>query len=270
MSLFMFHHTQTRPACHWRRILLGAGLCALLLSGTALASPTLQPGSHGHDVLVLQQKLQKIGYNVGGADGIYGQGTERAVAEFQRDNKIRITGVVNNSTWRALLKAKKRPWGSQVKPPAHNKPAVPQPNGGWAQSRELAPNGTTILPRSKVQSLIFTAKKYMGTPYVFGGSTPKAFDCSGYLQYIFRENGIEIPRTADEQYKLGRRTTSARELVPGDLVFFTTYEPGASHCGLYLGQGDFIHASSSKGVRVDNLSNGYWAPKYLGGKHIVK
>ena len=70
MSLFMFHHTQTRPACHWRRILLGAGLCALLLSGTALASPTLQPGSHGHDVLVLQQKLQKIGYNVGGAAGI--------------------------------------------------------------------------------------------------------------------------------------------------------------------------------------------------------
>jgi len=258
---------------HLKPILLGAGLGILLLSGTALASPTLQAGSHGHDVLVLQQKLQKIGYNVGGADGIYGQGTERAVAEFQRDNKIRITGIVNNSTWRALLKAKKRPWGSDAKPPVKVKPSTtPSVNTGgtWAPSRELAPNNVPILPRSKVQSLIFTAKKYMGTPYVFGGSTPKAFDCSGYLQYIFRENGIEIPRTADEQYKLGRRTASARELVPGDLVFFTTYEPGASHCGLYLGQGDFIHASSSKGVRVDNLSNGYWAPKYLGGKHIVK
>ena len=256
---------------HCKRIVLSAGLTALLLSGTALASPTLQQGSHGHDVLVLQQKLNKIGYNVGSADGIYGQGTEQAVAEFQRDNKIRITGIVNSSTWRALLKAKKRPWGSQVQPPVRHTPAKSASGTGWTQrSRELAPNGTPILPRSKVNDLIFTAKKYMGTPYLFGGSTPKAFDCSGYLQYIFRENGIIIPRTADEQYKLGLRTTSSRELVPGDLVFFTTYEPGASHCGLYLGGGNFIHASSSRGVRVDNLSNTYWAPKFLGGKHIVK
>ena len=176
---------------HCKRIVLSAGLTALLLSGTALASPTLQQGSHGHDVLVLQQKLNKIGYNVGSADGIYGQGTEQAVAEFH---------IVNNSTWRALLKAKKRPWGSQVQPPVRHTPAKSQPGTGWTQrSRELAPNGTPILPRSKVNDLIFTAKKYMGTPYLFGGSTPKAFDCSGYLQYIFRENGIIIPRTADVQ-----------------------------------------------------------------------
>ena len=125
-------------------------------------------------------------------------------------------------------------------------------------------------PASKVSDVIKTAKAYMGTPYVFGGATPKGFDCSGYLQYVFQKQGIAIPRTADEQYKLGLRTKSAKELVPGDLVFFETYEKGASHCGIYLGKGEFIHASTSKGVRIDTLSNDYWKPRFLGGKHIVK
>ena len=80
----------------------------LMLSGQlALASPTLQEGSHGHDVLLLQKKLQAVGYNISSVDGVFGAETEQAVAEFQRDNKIRITGVVNNATWRALQKAKK-------------------------------------------------------------------------------------------------------------------------------------------------------------------
>ena len=134
----------------------------------------------------------------------------------------------------------------------------------------LAPNNQPILAQNKVNALLKTARSYIGVPYQFGGATPKAFDCSGYLQYVFAKNGINIPRTADEQYKLGLRTKNSRQLVPGDLVFFTTYEAGASHCGIYLGNDEFIHASSSKGVRVDTLNDSYWAPRYLGGKHIVK
>ena len=107
-------------------------------------------------------------------------------------------------------------------------------------------------------------------PYSFGGATPKAFDCSGDLQYVFGKNGISIPRLADDQYRLGLRTTSKSQLEPGDLVFFTTYEPGPSHCGIYLGNDQFIHASSSRGVRIDSLSNSYWQPRYIGGKHIIK
>lgn len=238
------------------------GVSLMFLTGAAFASPTLHTGSHGHDVLLLQKKLKTIGYTISSVDGVYGNETERAVAEFQRDQKIRVTGIVNNATWRALKKAKQREWGANVPPPAA--PSLPN------KKLPLAPNNKPILAPGKVKDIIKTAKSYIGVPYKFGGTTPKAFDCSGYLQYVFAQNGIAIPRTADEQYKLGRRTTSSRQLVPGDLVFFTTYEPGASHCGIYLGNGDFIHASSSKGVRIDSLSSDYWQPRYYGGKHIVK
>lgn len=237
------------------RASLAAGLSFLFMTNAALASPTLRSGSQGHEVLLLQQKLKNAGYAIRNVDGVFGTETERAVAEFQRDQKIRITGIVNNATWRALKNVKTQPESSVSRPKEKDKPA---------------PNNQPILAPAKVKAVIKTAKSYLGVPYKFGGTTPKAFDCSGYLQYVFAQNGISIPRTADEQYKLGRRTTGSNQLVPGDLVFFTTYEPGASHCGLYLGNDEFIHASSSKGVRIDKLSNSYWAPRYYGGKHIVK
>ena len=78
-----------------------------------------------------------------------------------------------------------------------------------------------------------------------------------------------MPRLADEQYLLGK-AVKISELAPGDLVFFTTYEVGASHCGIYVGSRQFLHTSSSRGVRIDDLDNEYWSPRFFGARKIVE
>ena len=111
------------------------------------------------------------------------------------------------------------------------------------------------------------ARRFIGVPYRMGGTTSRAFDCSGYVQRVYKMNGINLPRTADVQYNVGSRVPRGKE-QPGDLVFFETYLPGASHVGIYLGNGNFIHASSSKGVTITKLSNQYFGPRYLGAKRV--
>ena len=198
-----------------------AGLFSVLFSATVFAAPVLKINSSGRDVMLLQQKLQNVGYTIKDIDGIFGEETKRVVTQFQKDNNLRATGVVNNATWRALKDTKSIHHGSiKDKEALLERLKSTAPNYG-----PTVPNNKPILERSKVSSIISTAKSYIGVPYSFGGATPKAFDCSGYLQYVFGKNGISIPRLADDQYRLGLRTTSKSQLEPGDLVFFTTYEP---------------------------------------------
>lgn len=116
-------------------------------------------------------------------------------------------------------------------------------------------------------SLTRSALRFLGTPYVFGGTTRAGFDCSGYVQHVFAMMGLHIPRTADAQFYAGRKAVGGPR--PGDLVFFQTYEPGPSHVGIYLGNGRFAHASSSRGVMVSKLSDSYWAARYLGAKRLI-
>ncbi len=233
---------------------------------TAFASPTLSVNSTGNDVIILQQKLQDVGYAISIVDGEFGNETKAAVEKFQSDHNLSVTGIVNNATWRALKKIKS-PKTSKLLPTDSNKKATL--NLDEYNDTKLVPFGKTLISQSKADEVVRTAKKFIGVPYVFGGTTPSGFDCSGFLQYAFKENGILIPRLADEQYKLGK-AVKTKELTAGDLVFFTTYEAGASHCGIYLGEGQFLHVSSSRGVRIDYLDNTYWAPRFYGAKKIVE
>ncbi len=120
---------------------------------------------------------------------------------------------------------------------------------------------------SIAMSLTRSAMRFIGTPYVFGGTSPSGFDCSGYTQHVFAMLGIAIPRLADAQFYAGRPTSGG--MTTGDLVFFQTYEPGPSHVGIYLGNGRFVH-SSSHGVMVSRLGDSYWRSRYLGAKRLAK
>ncbi|MYL34646.1 LysM peptidoglycan-binding domain-containing protein [Pontibacillus yanchengensis] len=113
------------------------------------------------------------------------------------------------------------------------------------------------------QDLITTAKQYLGVPYQWGGESPSGFDCSGFLQFVFEEHGLSIPRTVATIYPAGTEIFSPQR---GDLVFFETYKEGPSHAGIYLGNDRFIHASSSQGVTISSMNNVYWEPRYIGAK----
>uniref|UniRef100_E6Q2Q1 NlpC/P60 domain-containing protein n=1 Tax=mine drainage metagenome TaxID=410659 RepID=E6Q2Q1_9ZZZZ len=127
--------------------------------------------------------------------------------------------------------------------------------------------GSVLSRTSKIaQGLTHSALRFLGVPYVFGGTTAAGFDCSGYVQHVFAMVGIHLPRTADAQYYAGKPVRG--HLVAGDLVFFQTYAPGPSHVGIYLGHGKFVSASDH-GVMVSSLSEPYWASRYLGAKTYI-
>ncbi|UTE77322.1 peptidoglycan endopeptidase [Rossellomorea sp. KS-H15a] len=134
--------------------------------------------------------------------------------------------------------------------------------------QKLSINGTsdgggTETPSSNVVDI---AKKYVGTPYAWGGTSPSGFDCSGFIYYVFNQAGQSIARTNTEGYY--SKSTFVSSPKPGDLVFFeNTYKAGISHMGIYVGNGEFIHASDS-GVVVSKLSNTYWNPKFVGYKRF--
>jgi peptidoglycan DL-endopeptidase LytE len=113
-----------------------------------------------------------------------------------------------------------------------------------------------------------TAMRFLGVPYTWGGTGFGGVDCSGLVYTVFARNGISLPRMADGQFTVGRRIAMSL-LVPGDLVFFETYTSGASHVGIYLGNGRFIHAST-RGVVIDQLGMSYYASRYIGARRLVQ
>ncbi|WP_293008762.1 MULTISPECIES: SH3 domain-containing C40 family peptidase [unclassified Oscillibacter] len=120
------------------------------------------------------------------------------------------------------------------------------------------------------------ATQYLGTRYVYGGSSPSGFDCSGFTMYVFKQMGVSLPHSATSQWQSGKgqKLYSASELKSGDLVFFNdpsrSKGKACSHAGIYMGGGQFIHASSanSGGVIVSTLSSGYYNTYFVGGMRV--
>ena len=129
---------------------------------------------------------------------------------------------------------------------------------------------------SSNSDIVATAKQYLGTRYVYGGSSPSGFDCSGYTMYVYSQHGYSLPHSATSQWQsgIGTRVYSISALQPGDLVFFNDPSRNAgkacSHAGIYIGDGQFIHSSSSRsgGVIVSSLTSGYYNTYFVGGIHV--
>lgn len=134
----------------------------------------------------------------------------------------------------------------------------------------LIPARQTVQLGGQAAAVLAAAGDMLGQPVVWGGASPaQGFDCSGLVQYVYRQAGIELPRTADLQFLVGRPVPPS-QLQPGDLVYFTTYEPGASHVGIYIGGNQFIHTAFSKGiVAVANLNDSYFVQRYYGAKRVL-
>jgi cell wall-associated NlpC family hydrolase len=154
--------------------------------------------------------------------------------------------------------------------------AVPQPfprPGGTGAGPALhlpAPSGvpTKTIPAADGYAIAGTALGLRGMPYRNGGSDPSGFDCSGFIWYVFGQYGIRVPRTVSEQFREGIEVGSDT-VEPGDLLFFSTQGPDASHVGMAIGGDEFVHAPSSRGeVRVERLSAPYWASRYVGARRV--
>lgn len=119
------------------------------------------------------------------------------------------------------------------------------------------------------QLIVDTAMKYLGVPYVWGGTTAKGFDCSGLVYYVYKECGYNISRTAADIYENGTYVEK-ENLQVGDPICFSSSSQSIGHVGIYIGDGQFIHASSGSGcVIISDLSDNYYAARYVGARHII-
>jgi cell wall-associated NlpC family hydrolase len=196
----------------------------------------LKFGMTAPEVKQLQTRLKNLGFfTYPMITDYFGVVTEESVEKFQKANGLPVTGIVTKTVLDKMTEVEK------------------QKNETPKTSDQITIN------------VIANAAELMGTPYVWAGTTPQGFDCSGFLQYIFGKEGVSLPRTVAQMWNA---TTPVNEPAVGDLVFFETYTTGPSHAGVYIGNNQFVHAGSSTGVTISNLNYAYWQDRYLGSKRI--
>lgn len=260
-----------------------------------------QYGDTGSEIVAIQKKLIAAGYKAR-ETGEYDANTKWAVRLYQKDQGLPVDGILGDATYKKLMgkpmpsatktvskvkeiskkdaelmakiQAKKEVNSKaittsvkqQKKPTTQGKPATVQVK--HKVTNHTAKPLRTVPVSGNVKEILTYANTFTGVPYKFGGTTPAGFDCSGYIRHVFQKVGVQLPRQADEQYTVGKKVEK-QNLQPGDLVFFETYEPGVSHSGIYIGDGQFISATSSSGVAVADIDDSYWGPRYVGAKRVL-
>jgi cell wall-associated NlpC family hydrolase len=201
-------------------------------------------GMRGELVTQLQKDLVKLGYMNIEPTGYFGSITKDAVKNFQKKYGLAVDGVAGEQTFSKL---------------------------DAVLGRQTIKTASRSASSDVVSDMITYAKRFLGTKYVWGGTTTKGFDCSGFVKYVFSHFDISLSRTSSAQSKCGTYVKKSN-LVAGDLVFFDTNggKKNITHVGIYIGGGKFIHASSShKKVVISDITSGYYSQKYITARRVI-
>ena len=135
-----------------------------------------------------------------------------------------------------------------------------------AGSKESASRGS----QSRMDSLIKFATSLLGSKYRHGGESPKGFDCSGFIRYVYKQFGVDLVHSSSGQFKGLSEKVDKADLTAGDLVFFGSSSKNINHVGIYIGNNEFIHASTPKtGVIISSLSESYYSSRYQGARRVI-
>ena len=207
---------------------------------------SLKFGDSGIDVKAVQEVLKALGYlKIDNTTDYFGTQTESAIIAFQENLGLEADGSVGPQTIDVLNRQLIRK-GLKIS----------------------MPNRSSFSRQSLGDQIISTAKQYIGVRYRSGGTTPNGFDCAGYTQFVYKHFNISVPRDTSSQATVGTGLSKS-ELQIGDLIVFkNTYRSGPSHTGIYVGNGQFIHASTSRGVRIDHIDDNYWGGRFHSGRRV--
>ena len=247
--------------------IVGSDTWAALYASNAPSAPStmLKPGDKNDAVKAMQARLVQLGYLTGSADGDFGDNTRAALRAFQTAANLTADGVAGPQTLSALYASNAPAAGAAPSNPgATVAPSNPGSNSGIRD--------TDFETGAKIVAL---AKQYLGCKYVYARENPPYFDCSGLTQYVYKQFGYSLKRTAylqgyDDAWP---KIRSISDLQVGDLIYFNTNETDADlsdHAGIYIGDGNFIHASSSAGkVVINSLNSGYYREHFSWGRRVL-
>lgn len=200
----------------------------------------LESGMEDDSVLSLQKELKALGFFDTDPTGYFGDITKSAVVKFQEKYGLEPDGIAGTATLNKIEALSGR--------------KIPASRG-----------------KSLSLSIVDFARRLTGVNYVWGGTTPKGFDCSGFVRYVFKNFGITLNRVSSDQAKQGSKVKK-EDLIPGDLVFFDTNggHNRINHVGVYIGSGKFIQASSEySGVVISDITGGFYANTYMTARRVL-
>lgn len=238
-----------------------------LLYGNDAQPYVLKEGAEGRDVKMLQEQLVELGYlSSDEVDRIYGSVTINAVQEFQKRNGLSADGKAGEKTLEKLYSDEAKISKSlEAKIRAEEKAAKEKEKGKSSSNATAAPKKET-----RIEKFIKAAKSKIGCEYILGDSGPNTFDCSGFVTYCLRQAGVSTLRlnAAGFSRKSSWKTVSSiGDLEKGDILFFRSDSSDrVSHCGIYIGSGTMIDASSSNGKVVKRSVSQYWKRNFVNAK----